>query len=295
MHFSGTFSGVHTPIVTPFADDGTIDFETLEKVVAFQLDNGIAGLIPCGSTGEFYALDLDERLEVMRFIAGKAKGRCVLTAGTNATTTKDVIAYSRAAERQGFDAIMLAPPYYSLPSQDELLAHFQAVLDAVDIPLVLYNFPGRAGVEIGFDVLDGLADHPQCVAIKESSGDINRLHDIRQRYAGSIQLICGGDDQAYEYAAWGIEAWICGAANPLPAQNVAVMASAAAGDLAGAKAAMDKLMPFMQTLEGGKYIQGAKYAMELAGIPCGPTRPPLLGLTADEKMALAAVYEQAAS
>jgi len=290
-----TFTGVHTPVITPFADDGTIDYATLERVIEFQLENGIAGIIPCGSTGEFYALNLDERLEMMRFIASKAKGRCALTAGTNATTTKDVIAYSRAAEKQGYEAIMLAPPYYSLPTQTELLAHFRAVLDAIDIPLVLYNFPGRAGVEIGYEVLDGLADHPQCVAIKESSGDINRLHDIRQRYAGAIQLICGGDDQAYEYAAWGIEAWICGAANPLPAQNVAVMKAGTDGDLTTAKAAMDKLMPFMQALEGGKYIQGCKYAMELAGVPCGLPRPPLLALTTEEKVALAAAFEQAAS
>ena len=285
------FSGVHTPIVTPFGADGEIDFATLEKLVNFQLENGITGILPGGSTGEFYALSPDERHALNRFVMDTANGRAVLTAGTNATTTADVIAYSKEAQDMGYTAIMLAPPYYSLPEQDEVLKHFLAVVDAIEIPLVLYNFPGRAGVEIGYDVLDGLADHPQVAAIKESSGDINRLHGIRERYAGRIQLICGADDQAYEYFAWGVSAWICGAANPAPAENVAVLNAAVSGDLVAAKAAMETLMPLVASLEGGKYIQKAKYGMELAGVPCGPTRAPLLGLSAPEKADFKAAFD----
>ncbi len=285
------FSGVHTPIVTPFGADGKIDFATLEKLINFQLDNGVTGILPGGSTGEFYALTSDERHALNRFVMDTANGRAVLTAGTNATTTADVIAYSRDAQDMGYTAIMLAPPYYSLPEQDDLLRHFLAVLDATDIPLVLYNYPGRAGVEIGYDVLDGLADHPQVAAIKESSGDINRLHGIRERYAGRIQLICGADDQAFEYFAWGVSAWICGAANPAPAENVAVLNAAVAGDPAASRAAMETLMPLVVSLEGGKYIQKAKYGMELAGVPCGPTRAPLLDLSATEKAEFKAVFE----
>lgn len=285
------FTGVHTPIVTPFNSEGGIDYETLEKLIAFQIDNGVTGILPGGSTGEFYALSPDERHALNRFVMECTGDRAFLMAGTNATTTADVIAYSRDAQEMGYSAIMLAPPYYSLPEQDDLLKHFLAVLDAIDIPLVLYNFPGRAGVEIGYDVLDGLADHPQVAAIKESSGDITRLHGILDRYQGRIQLICGADDQAYEYFAWGVKAWICGAANPAPAENVAVLNAAVSGDLEGAKTAMETLMPLLVSLEGGKYIQKAKYGMELAGLPCGLTRAPLQELSDVEKAEFKAIYE----
>ncbi|NQV45286.1 MAG: dihydrodipicolinate synthase family protein [Rhodospirillales bacterium] len=285
------FSGVHTPIVTPFDADGGIDYGVLEQLIGFQIDNGVVGILPGGSTGEFYALTPDERHALNRFVMECTGDRAFLMAGTNATTTADVIAYSRDAQDMGYSAVMLAPPYYSLPEQDDLLRHFLSVLDAIDIPLVLYNFPGRAGVEIGYDVLDGLADHPQVAAIKESSGDITRLHSILERYQGRIQLICGADDQAYEYFAWGVKSWICGAANPAPAENVAVLNAAVSGDLAAAKAAMETLMPLVVSLEGGKYIQKAKYGMELAGVPCGPTRAPLLELSAAEKAEFKAIYE----
>lgn len=285
--------GVLTPIVTPFDRDGAIDWAALERLVDFQLDAGITGLIPGGSTGEFYALTPDERDALNRFVMERARGRCTLIAGANATSTADVIAYGRAAAEQGFDAIMLAPPYYSLPSQDDLLRHFEMVLDAVEVPLVLYNFPARAGVEIGYSVLDGLADHPRVVAIKESSGDIARLYGVRQRYAGRLQLVCGSDDQAFDYFAWGVEAWIAGGANPAPAGHVAVLSAALDGRWDDARAAMDRLMPLLQDMEAGKYNQKAKYGLELAGVPCGETRPPLMPLSAREKAAFAELFQLA--
>lgn len=285
------FEGIHTPIVTPFDKSGAIDFDSLGHLIDFQLDGGVVGLIPAGSTGEFYALSADERLALLAFVAERAKGRCVLTAGANATTTLEVIRYAKAAIEYGYDAIMLAPPYYSLPAQDELLAHFRSVLEAAEIPIVLYNFPGRAGVEIGYHVLDGLADEPKVVAIKESSGDINRLYGLRGRYEGRIQLICGGDDQAFDYVAWGIKAWICGAANVAPEQHVSVWQSGMRGDLEASRNAMERIMPLVQSMEGGKYIQKAKYGLELAGISVGQPRRPLMPLSQDEKAEFKAIFD----
>jgi len=285
------FEGVHTPIITPFDGADAIDLGALERLIEFQLDAGVAGLIPAGSTGEFYALTEHERLNLLRFVAERAKGRCVLTAGANAATTSEVIRFARAAGEYGYDAIMLAPPYYSLPAQDELLAHFRAVLKSVDIPIVLYNFPARAGVEIGYQVLDGLAEEKNIVAIKESSGDINRLYAIRQRYQGRIQLVCGGDDQAFDYVAWGTKAWICGAANVAPAQHVSLWNDGCRGDFEASRRTMERVMPLVQSMEGGKYIQKAKYGVELAGLPAGHARAPLLPLSRQEKAEFAAVFE----
>ena len=286
------FSGIHTPILTPFNEDGSIDYRTLEQLIDFQIANGVSGILSGGSTGEFYALDEGERYDVNLFVMDYVAGRAILTAGTNATTTKDVIKYSKHADKLGYDTIMLAPPYYSLLSQHELLKHFLSVLNNINLPLILYNFPARVGVEIGYDVLDILADHPQVLGIKESSGDITRMHDIINRYEGRLQLICGADDQAFEYFAWGVEAWICGAANPVPAENAAVIDLALSGKFNQARHSMQKLMPFVKSLEGGKYIQKTKYAMELVGLPCGSARAPLLSLTEEESSELKTIVNQ---
>ncbi|MBT4888002.1 MAG: dihydrodipicolinate synthase family protein [Rhodospirillales bacterium] len=283
-------SGVHSPIVTPFTADGKIDFNTLEAVIEFQLQCGVTGILPGGSTGEFYAMTPTERHDLNSFVKDAVGNRAVLIAGANATTTQDVIGYCRDAEKLGYEAVMLAPPYYSLPAQDEVLKHFQMVLDAMGLPLVLYNFPARAGVEVGYDVLDGLADHPQVIAIKESSGDLSRIPGILERYAGRIQLVCGADDQAYDYFAKGVDAWIAGGANSAPAEHVAVLEAAVAGDLPKSRAAMDKLLPFIENIEGGKYVQKVKYAMELAGVPCGATRAPMMALNDSEKSSVQADF-----
>ncbi len=283
-------SGVHTPIVTPFHQDGSIDYRSLEKVIEFQLKNGASGIIPGGSTGEFYAMTPEERHDLNAFVKNAVGNRAVLIAGANATTTEDVISYCQDAENLGYDGVMLAPPYYSLPAPDELLKHFKLVLENMGLPLVLYNFPGRAGVEIGYDVLDGLADHPQLVAIKESSGDLSRVITIRNDYQGSIQLVCGSDDQAYDYFAWGVEAWIAGGANAAPAEHSAIIDAAVQGNLLEARDHMDKLMPYLLNIESGKYVQKVKYAMELAGVPCGPTRAPMMALSEVEKASVQADF-----
>lgn len=284
-------SGVHTPVVTPFDASNRIDYDMLGQIIEFQLASGISGIMPGGSTGEFYALSPDERHSVTKFVKETVGDRAMLTAGCNATTTADVIAYSKAAQDLGYDAILLAPPFYSLPAQDDLLQHFQMVLDAVDLPLVLYNYPGRAGVEIGYEVMDGLADHPQVIAIKESSGDISRLYEIQKEYVGRIQLVAGSDDQAYDYFAWGVTAWVAGAANVAPAEHCAVLDAAVGGDLHASRTAMGKLMGLLQNMESGKYNQKAKYGMELAGYPSGETRPPLMPLSNTEKATLKADFD----
>lgn len=283
--------GVHTPVVTPFDANNEIDYDMLGRVIEFQLDNGISGIIPGGSTGEFYALSPDERHGLARFVKESVGGRAVLTAGCNATTTADVIDYAKSAEDMGYDAILLAPPFYSLPSQPDLLQHFRMVLEKTGLPLVLYNYPGRAGVEIGYDVMDGLADHPRVIAIKESSGDISRVYEIQKRYAGRIQLVAGSDDQAYDYFAWGVTAWIAGAANVAPGEHCAVLNAAVAGDLSASRTAMLKIMRLLQNMESGGYNQKAKYGLQLAGYDCGVTRAPLMPLSDEEKAVYRADYD----
>jgi len=283
--------GVYVPVVTPFDDDDEIDHAALATVVNSVLDAGATGVVPCGSTGEFYALSDIERLDVLRTVHDTVQKRVQLVAGSNAGSTRDVIRHMRAAAELGYDAVMLAPPYYSLPSQAELLTHFRSVAAAVEIPIILYNFPARAGVEIGYEVLDGLQDADTVVAIKESSGDIGRLHQMLDRYGDRYQLVCGADDQAFEFAAWGVRSWIAGIGSCVPRQCVAVLDALERGDLAGSRSAMLRLMPLASEAERGKFIQTVKYGCELAGLPVGHVRAPLCDLDGREKATVRRVFE----
>jgi 4-hydroxy-tetrahydrodipicolinate synthase len=236
-----------------------------------------------GSTGEYYAMSDNERFDVLRCVKEVVGTRGQLVAGTNAGSTRDVIRHTEAAKKLGYDAVLLPPPYYSLPTQKELLAHYNAVLDAVDVEIVLYNFPLRAGVEIGFDVLDALAGNSRVIAIKESSGNLLRALEINRRYGPEYQLSCGSDDQAFDFFLWGATSWICGPANCLVEPCVAFYSAFAGGDLKRAQAIAKALYPVMTNLESGKFVQKVKYGCELMGIPVGEPRRPLLPLSDAEK------------
>ena len=268
--------GVYVPVVTPFDENDNVDLDVYAKVIEHCLTAGVRGLVTAGTTGEYYALSIEERLGTFAHARDVAAGRAHLVAGCNAGSTKDAIMYANAARELGYDAVMLAAPPTSLPSQRELAAHFAAVAAGGGLPVILYNYPARAGVEIGFDCLDAVADNPAIIAIKESSSDFSRFLAMRRRYANRLTIMCGSDDQAVDYFAWGVRSWLAGTANALPRHHVAVMDRANGGDMAGARALFDELLPWVQACESGSYNQKAKLALLQQGINCGPVRAPLL-------------------
>ena len=282
--------GIIPAIVTPFDAQGNIDFKTFEKLLEFQLSRGVSGFVPLGTTGEYYAMSDAERADVLRCVKEVVGNRGLLIAGTNSSCTRNVIAHTETAKKLGYDTVLLAPPYYALPSQEELIAHYQAVLDAVDVDIVLYNYPVRAGVEVGFETMDAFADNPRVIGIKESSGNLLRAIEIKKRYGDKYQLSCGSDDQALDFFMWGATSWICGPANFLIDPVVSFYNKFTAGDLAGAQDEMRKMFPVMANLESGKFVQKVKYGCELAGVPVGGTRLPLLPLTEGEKLSLADAF-----
>jgi 4-hydroxy-tetrahydrodipicolinate synthase len=270
--------GVYTPVVTPFGDDGEIDFDTLTRVIEHQLQNGTRGIVSCGTTGEYYACTFDERVALMTHTRDVAQGEAQLLAGCNSGSTREVVRLGEVARGLGYDALLLSAPHTSLPSQRELGGHYAAVAAAVGLPIVLYNYPARAGVEIGFDALDAIADLPEIVAIKESSGDFSRFLTLRRRYEGRVEVMCGSDDQAVDYFSWGVRSWLAGTANVLPRQHVAVMDAALRGDHALAHRLFDGMLPWVQDMESGSYNQKAKLGLAHLGIVCGDVRQPLLPL-----------------
>jgi 4-hydroxy-tetrahydrodipicolinate synthase len=184
--------GIYAPIVTPFNADESINYPVLEQLIEYLIANKIAGLVPGGTTGEVYAFTEAERLDIFKFTKEKVNGRVTLIAGTNSGATRDVVRYSQIAEQIGYDALMVAVPPYSRPNQRELLAHYEAVAKAVKIPIVLYNFPWRAGTEVGYEVMDGLTKYDHVIGIKEASSDTANV--IRSSVEATIKhsiISCG--------------------------------------------------------------------------------------------------------
>ncbi|AXL49970.1 dihydrodipicolinate synthase family protein [Paraburkholderia caffeinilytica] len=281
-----SFEGVHTPLVTPFKPDGEIDHDLLGRHAA-NLAGRVSGLGVGGTTGEYYALSFEERVQTFNTVAEAAGGKTYLTAGINATTTKEVIRLGQEAKRAGLSALLLAAPYYAQPTQEELLNHMLTVDDSLDMPIMLYNFPARTGTGIGDDVLATLLERPNFIAMKESTGDISHLHHLATHFRDKLVLSCGMDDQALEFFVWGARSWVAGASNFLPEAHTALLdACVRQGDFATGRKLMAQLLPVLELLErSGKFIQYVRYGCELAGMPVGVARAPLGTLTDDERSA----------
>lgn len=283
--------GVMPALVTPFDAAGRIDFAALGAHMTKLRAAGVTGWVPCGSTGEYNLMSDAERDSVLKFVKDFAVPGEVLIAGANAPHTAGVIANCRRAKEIGYDTVLLATPFYTRPAQSELIAHFKAVLAATDVNIVLYSYPAKDGIEMEWELLDALADHPRVIGIKESSGVLQRAIGIATRYTGRLQLISGSDDLALDFMIWGADSWICGPANCMGQACCDLDRSFRAGDLAKAKLQMGKLFTAMSILESGKYVQKVKYGCELQGTPVGPARMPLGPLTAEEKAAFAAAMQ----
>lgn len=276
-------SGVMPALVTPFDADGQIDFKAFETHLTNLRAAGVTGWVPCGSSGEYNFMTDEERDQVLQFVKDFAQPGEILIAGTNAPSTAGVIANTLRAKAMGYDAVLLATPFYTKPTQAELVQHFKTVLDATDMPIVLYSYPDKDGVELGWEVLDALADDPRIIGIKESSGSLQRAIGIATRYKDRIQLVSGSDDIALDFMLWGADSWICGPANCMAKAVCDLDRTFKAGDLDKAKSQMATLYTAMNILESGKFVQKLKYGCELQGTPVGECRAPLGPLTDAEK------------
>lgn len=281
-------SGVLPALVTPFDQQGNIDFKAFENHLANLRAAGVNGWVPCGSSGEYNLMSDAEREEVLKFVKAFARPGEILIAGTNAPHTRGVIANTRRAKELGYDTVLLATPFYTKPTQAELIRHFNAVLDAADVNIVLYSYPAKDGIELEWELLDALADHPRVIGIKESSGSLQRAIGIATRYKDRIQLVSGSDDIALDFMFWGADSWICGPANCMAKAVCDLDRSYRSGDLAKAREQMAALFTAMSILESGKFVQKLKYGCELQGTPVGECRAPLGPLTDDEKAAFRA-------
>lgn len=281
------FEGIYTPVITPYRADGGIDRDAFAAMIEHLIGAGVHGLINGGSTGEYYAQSMTERKELASFAKEVIGDRVPLIVGTVAISTGDSIEMAEHAARIGADAILLGSPPYSVPTERENALNALAIDRAADLPIMLYNYPGRMGIDMGEEFLDRVGRSRNFRAIKESSGDINRVHLLARDYP-HIQLSCGMDDQALEFFAWGARSWVCAGSNFLPAEHVALWkACVVEGNFDKGRRIMSAMLPLMRVLEqGGKFIQCVKHGCEMAGNHAGPPRPPLKALNKDDKRQL---------
>lgn len=280
------FEGIYTPAITPLAADGQIDHPAFAEALEYLIASKVHGIIIGGSTGEYYAHTAQERFD----LAAKAKdvinGRLPLIVGTGAIRTEDSVAYAKAAKEIKADALLVGSPPYALPTQQEIADHVLAVDAAAGLPIMLYNYPARMGVDMGEEFFAAVAGCKNIVAIKESSGSTGQLHRLACKHP-RIALSCGWDDQALEFFAWGARSWVCAGSNFIPGEHVALyQACVVENDFAKGRRIMAAMMPLMDFLEGGKFVQSIKYGCELAGLRSGGVRAPLKGLTEAEKAEL---------
>ena len=261
-------TGLHVPVITQFDVNGEVQLNRVQEWTELMISHGVDGIVAVGTTGEAYALNLDERSAVAKAVVKQVAGRVPVLAGVGGMATREAIEHAMIGKNAGADGLMIASPAYSVPTQDEIADHMKAVVDAAGLPSVLYDYPGRIGVSIEAEALDALADHPLIFGIKEASGDLDRL-PMLAKYAGRIDVVCGADLDSVKLLEAGAVSWIAGAGNALPKAHLAIM------DPATRDEAYAAVKPLLANVESGRYIAKTKALMTILGVPSSPTRGPL--------------------
>jgi 4-hydroxy-tetrahydrodipicolinate synthase len=283
------FHGVLPALITPFTEDGAdVDADALAAIVDRLVDAGVGGLVPGGSTGEFTTLTGDERRAVVEVSVEAAAGRVPVVAGTGALSTRETVELSVHAEQAGATAVMVVPPFYDALSWRELLAHYTAVADAIDIPIMYYNLPSASGVKLTAAQLRELP----VTCLKDTGGDAVAATELIQ--TDGPTLLNGWDTLTFAALAAGVRAIVWGAASILPEQCVELHRLLIDDpDLPAARELWARLWPLCQFLEDQSYPVAVKTACRLVGDATGPVRPPLLPLDDAATSELTALLDQA--
>ena len=286
-----TWRGTYTVLVTPFTPGGgAVDVAALRRLVEFQIEQGIHGLIPLGSTGEFLSLDPHERVAVIETVVRAAAGRVPVLVGTGAERTRDAVAYAREAERLGADGVMVIPPFYSVPTEDELFVHYQAIAEAIGLPVMLYNNPATANVDLTPEIVARLSQIENVSYIKESTLDVTRVRDII-RLCGERMTVFAGV-LGFESFWLGAVGWIAVCSNVVPGLSAQMFEAACdRHDPAEALAIYRRLTPLLWWVGGPRYVAGTKAALGMIGMDMGPPRAPRLPLPEGMRHELCNVLE----
>ena len=276
------FTGVCTALITPFWA-GEVNYPLAEQLLKRQIDAGVPAVVLAGTTGEAPTLSDEEKLTLFARSKAYAGDKCTIIAGTGSNSTSHTVALSRAAQAVGADALLVVTPYYNKATPDGLIAHYLSVAEAVDIPIIIYNVPGRTGLDIPVSVCQKLSMHPNIVGIKEASTDITKIVALRNACGEDFAIWSGNDDQIVPCTALGGKGVISVLSNVLPEETVKMTNCALRGDYETASKMQCQLSPLVKALFSEVNPIPIKAAMEILGYDCGSCRLPLCDISRENR------------
>ncbi len=271
------FRGSYTVMVTAFDDNGALNLDEQARFTEWQIQEGIHGLVPLGSTGEFLSLSGEERFELSKCVIDTVAGRIPVILGAGAERTEDVVSNCRMAERLGADGIMIIPPFYCTPTEEELLNHYSIVAEATSLPIMVYNNPSTANIDLTPEIVARLAKISNVQYIKESTLEITRVRDIIELCGERLQVF--GGIMGFESFVEGAVGWISVCSNILPSECRDLFAlTAEEKDIDAARELYLKILPVIRLVGGHRYVSATKAALNLMGFKMGRPRLPRLPL-----------------
>lgn len=281
----GKLRGVYVVLVTPFTPDKVVDYDGLRKNVEWLVNQGVHGVIPLGSTGEFASLNDEQRQKITQTVIETVGGRVPVVVGASAETTERAIEYGQQAKDLGASGALVLPPWYYTPDPDEIIHHYTRIAEAVDLPIMIYNNPFTSKVDIQPETIARLAELETIDCIKESSGNFRRVAEIRQLTNDKIGIFCGWEDLAYEFFLMGAIGWVCVIGNLVPRMAVELFDLVTVKkDYPSAWTLYKKMLPLLRYLEyAGKTQKALKYVLDKMGLCGGYSSSPKLPLADKEK------------
>ncbi len=281
------FPGVYVAVITPFKAGGEMDLNRLREHVDYLIENGVHGLVPTGSCGEYAALSDRERADVVETIITTARGRVPVVVGTASPSTARAFGWIEHAKEAGAAGAMVLPPINYRPARHEVIDYYRALSEA-GLPIIAYNNPFDTSTDLTPDLLKELSAIPNFVAVKEFSGDVRRIPEILEKT--DLEVLAGADDLALEGLLAGATGWIAGLTNICPRESTDLYDLAVAGRLPEATALYRRLLPIFRWDSNPRFVQVIKYVMELGGQPVGQTRPPRMPLNQADKIAVETAF-----
>jgi len=268
-------SGVIPALVTPFTDDGKqVDEERLRALVRYVLEKGATGVVPCGTTGEFQNLTVEERKLVSKIVIEEVKGRVPVIVGTGCSSTDLTVEMTKHAKDAGADAALIVTPYYHKPALRGIYEHYRIVAETVDLPIMLYNIPQVTGVQLPWQVVEDLAEIPNIVGVKDSSGELRYILALIEKTSPKLSIMCGHDEVVLPALAAGCSGMILASANIIPDVWRELYDSFQRGELQKAREIQLKVQKFCRVIVKSGSV-GPKAAMDMIGVKVGPVRLPL--------------------
>lgn len=286
------FTGAGVAIVTPMNPDESINFDRLGQIIDNQIENGTDAIVICGTTGESATMTDQEHVDCIEYAVKRVNGRVPVVAGAGSNHTSYAVWMSKEAKRVGADALLHVTPYYNKTSQTGLIRHFNAVADATDLPIILYNVPSRTGVNITPATYWELAKHPNIVAAKEASGNISQIAQIAQACGDELDLYSGNDDQIVPLLSLGAKGVISVLSNIMPRETHDICRLFFEGKIAESRALQLKLLPLINALFSDVNPIPVKEAMNMMGWECGECRLPLVSMQPQAKEHLRVLMQE---